>query len=188
MSIMGTDGVDAWFKMMTSHQKLHYFKNDISGVSQWTGKEHKEMEKVFTGLVASRQDPWLMSAVRSTLNFILYSSLQSHTSKTLTMFKTTLDFFHAHKEVFIELGGQEASHFNILKIHAMEHYVNMIWWFGSADSFNTESPKQLHIDYAKDAYRAMNKKDFIIQMTVWLHCQEAIDCGLLFLNGAMNKI
>ncbi|KAI9464312.1 hypothetical protein HD554DRAFT_2026455, partial [Boletus coccyginus] len=186
MSIMGTDEVDTQFKAMMSHQGLHHFKNGISGISQWTGKEHKEMEKVFAGL-----DLQLVSTVRSILDFIFYSSLQSHTSGMLITLKTTLDSFHAHKEVFIELGGQEVSHFNILKIHVMEHYMDMIWQFGSADGFNTESPKWLHINYVKDAYHATNKKDFIIQMTVWLHCQEAIDCCLLFLewyHGQNTKV
>ncbi|KAI9457549.1 hypothetical protein HD554DRAFT_2207192 [Boletus coccyginus] len=146
--------------------------NEVNTQFKWIGKEHKKMEKVFAGLITSRQDSQLISTVRSILDFIFYSSLQSHTSGMLT----TLDSFYAHKEVFIELGGREASHFNISKIHIMEHYMNMIWQFGSADGFNTESPEQLHIDYAKDAYCATNKKDFIIQMTVWLRHQEAIDC------------
>jgi len=37
-----------------------------------------------------------------------------------------------------------------------------------------EYPKHLHIDYAKDAYRASNKQDYVKQMALWLQCQEAI--------------
>ena len=37
-----------------------------------------------------------------------------------------------------------------------------------------EYPEQLHIDYAKDAYRASNKCDYVEQMALWLQCQEAI--------------
>ena len=43
-----------------------------------------------------------------------------------------------------------------------------------ADGYNTESSEQLHIDYAKDAYQASNKKDYLRQMTVWLGWQEAV--------------
>ena len=56
----------------------------------------------------------------------------------------------------------------------MVHYVAAIQSHGSLDEFNTESPKQLHIDYAKEAYRASNKKDYVQQMMVWLGRQEAI--------------
>jgi len=37
-----------------------------------------------------------------------------------------------------------------------------------------EYPECLHIDYAKDAYRASNKCDYIEQMALWLQRQEAI--------------
>ena len=56
----------------------------------------------------------------------------------------------------------------------MVHYVEAIKSRGSADGFNTESPERLHIDYAKEGYRASNKKDYVKQMTVWLGRQEAI--------------
>ncbi|KAI6043565.1 hypothetical protein EDC04DRAFT_2866246 [Pisolithus marmoratus] len=120
--------------------------------TQWTGKEHKEMEKVFLGLIASGADPQLVQAMHAVTDFIFYSSL-----------------------VFIELGGQQATHFNIPKVHSMQHYVELIKHFGSADGFNTESPECLHINYAKEAYHASNKKDFVTQMTVWLCRQESID-------------
>ena len=153
MSIIGDDEIDLHFKTMTSHQGLCHFKNGISSVSQWTGKEHKEMEKVFTGLVASGQDSCLVTAVRAINDFIYYTSLHSHTTQSLNALKDTLDCFHKNKSVFIKLGGRQSSHFNIPKIHAMEHYVDLIWRFGSADGFNMESPERLHIDYAKDVTR-----------------------------------
>ncbi|KAH7916503.1 hypothetical protein BJ138DRAFT_995434, partial [Hygrophoropsis aurantiaca] len=73
-------------------------------------------------------------------------------------------------------------HFNIPKVHSMEHYQMLIELFGSADGFNSESPERLHIDYAKDAYRASNKKDYLIQMTVWLQRQESVDRWAVFLE------
>ena len=48
------------------------------------------------------------------------------------------------------------------------------FYFDSLDGFNTESPEQLHIDYAKKGYWASNKKDYVQQMTVWLERQEAV--------------
>ncbi|KAJ7914801.1 hypothetical protein B0H13DRAFT_1454741, partial [Mycena leptocephala] len=92
------------------------------------------------------------------------------TSTTLLTLRTALDDFHAHKAIFIELGGRK-EHFNIPKIH---HYEPSIRLFGSADGFNTESPERLHIDYAKNVYRASNRKDYVIQMTLWLQRQESV--------------
>jgi hypothetical protein len=47
-----------------------------------------------------------------------------------------LDDFHTYKDAFIELEARKpASHFNIPKIHSMEHYLRLIKLFGSADGF-----------------------------------------------------
>lgn len=83
-----------------------------------------------------------------------------------------MDEFHAHKSVFIDLKTRK--HFNIPKLHSMLHYVQSIRLLGSADAYDTEAPERLHIDYAKKAYRASNKRDYHQQMTTWLQRQEAI--------------
>ncbi|KAL0057486.1 hypothetical protein AAF712_015870 [Marasmius tenuissimus] len=109
------------------------------------------------------------------LDFIHYSSLQTHTTTTLAALSSSLETFHSVKDIFIDLGARDAPHFNIPKIHSMIHYVDLIRRFGSADGFNTETPEWLHINYAKDAYRASNCKDYIVQMTRWQGRQEAVD-------------
>jgi hypothetical protein len=87
--------------------------------------------------------------------------------------RTALDTFHANKQIFIDLGGRKEN-INIPKVHSLDHYELLIRLFGSADGFNTESPERLHIDYAKNAYRASNRKDYINQMTLWLERQEGV--------------
>ncbi|KAJ6453502.1 hypothetical protein C8R45DRAFT_765134, partial [Mycena sanguinolenta] len=103
------------------------------------------------------------------------------TTRSLSSLDTALDGFHENKDIFLELGAHSQGHFNIPKIHSMEHYAPGIRLFSSAAGFNTEAPERLHIDYAKDAYRASNKKDYIAQMTVWLQRQEAIDRFMAYL-------
>lgn len=46
------DEVDQWFKCMPAHPELRHFKKGVSLVSQWTGTEYKNMEKVFLGAIA----------------------------------------------------------------------------------------------------------------------------------------
>ncbi|KAJ7081497.1 hypothetical protein C8R44DRAFT_905320 [Mycena epipterygia] len=173
IEIIGKLEVDKRFRAMPDHHGVRHFKHGISSVSQWTGSEHKEMEKVFLGLIAAGAHPQMVKAVRGLIDFAYFASLQSHTSKTLLGMKDALNTFHSNKQIFIDLGGRQ-NHFNIPKIHSLEHYEHLIRLFGSADGFNTESPERLHIDYAKNAYRASNRKDYIEQMTVWLQRQEAV--------------
>ncbi|KAJ7246428.1 hypothetical protein C8J57DRAFT_1081604 [Mycena rebaudengoi] len=183
--------IDSRFRSMPSHPGVRHFKNGISSVSQWTGTEHKAMEKVFISVVAGAAPDRVLGAARSVLDIIYYSSLQSHTTATLDALSQSLDNFHKYKDIFVELEARCPGHFNIPKIHSMEHYVFLIRLFGSADGFNTESPERLHIDYAKNAYRASNRRDYIIQMTRWLRRQEAVDRFTMYLDwirfGAYKK-
>ncbi|RDB24482.1 hypothetical protein Hypma_008517 [Hypsizygus marmoreus] len=186
-NLMGEKEIDARFKSMTAHPGLRHFKNGISSVSQWTGTEHKAMERVFIGIVAGAiPDARVTQAIRSITDFIFLLSLQSHTSSTLAALSEAFDGFHTYKDVFLELEARNPAHFNIPKIHAMKHYVSLIQVFGSADGFNTESPERLHIDYAKNAYRASSKKDYTIQMTHWLRRQEAVDRFTHYLDWIKN--
>ncbi|KAI0286483.1 hypothetical protein BC826DRAFT_887070, partial [Russula brevipes] len=80
--------------------------------------------------------------------------------------------FHANKSVLVDLGIRE--HFNVPKIHMISHYADSIRSHGSLDAYNSEASERLHIDYAKDGYRASNQRDYIAQMTKWLQRREAI--------------
>ena len=63
----------------------------------------------------------------------------------------------------------------------MEHYVALICSKGSTDGFNTGLSECLHIDYAKEGYRASNKKNYTQQMIKYLTHHEAIDAFKSFL-------
>jgi hypothetical protein len=114
----------------------------------------------------------VLTVIRAVIDFIYFSQLHSHTTKTLSSLRQSLETFHRHKNIFIELGIRD--HFNIPKLHNIQHYVDAIYSLGSADGYNTELPERLHIDYAKTAYLASNRRDFVEQMAIWLQRQEAI--------------
>lgn len=52
LDIVGKEEMDARFKAMPDYPGLQHFKKGVSMVKQWTGTEHKEMQRVFLGLLA----------------------------------------------------------------------------------------------------------------------------------------
>ncbi len=168
----GEAEVDARFRAMSLHPDLRHFKKGISLTSQWTGTEHKNMEKVFLGVLAGATDSRVILAARGVLDFIYYAHFASHTDESLKCLDAAWLMFHDNKDVFIALEIRQ--HFNISKIHNIRHYMDSIRTHGTADGFNTEGSERLHIDLAKMGYLASNKKDYVRQMTKWLQRQEAI--------------
>ena len=70
IAVMGEAEVDARFKAMSSYPGLRHFKKGVSFVTQWTGTEHKEMEKVFLGVLAGAVNSKVLTVARSLLDFI----------------------------------------------------------------------------------------------------------------------
>ncbi|KAJ3549253.1 hypothetical protein NM688_g5199 [Phlebia brevispora] len=169
----GTE-VDRRFQAMTAHPDLRYFRKGISLISQWTGTEYKNMEKVFLGVVAGAAEKDVILAVRAVLDFIYYAHFETHTEESLQNLDRAWQAFHRYKHVFLRNGARKQPAFNIPKLHSMIHYVRSIRLLGTADGYSTESPERLHIDFAKLGYRASNRKQYISQMATWLNRQEAV--------------
>lgn len=164
--------IDNRFKCMPSHPTLRHFKKGISTISQWTGREHKEMEKVFATLIYGAVKPEVSAVARAIIDFIYYASFETHTTTTLNRLQEALDTFHEFKDIFVQEGIRE--HFRIPKIHSMEHYTAFIRSKGSCPNFNTELSERLHINYAKQGYQASNRRDYMEQMVVFLTRREKI--------------
>ena len=155
-------------------------------ISQWTGTEYKNMEKVFLGVLAGQVEPGLIRVVQATLDFIYYAHFESHTIDSLRKLEEAWISFHDNLHYFSDEGVRKSrDDFNIPKLHSMQHYISSIISRGSADGYSTKSPERLHIDFAKLAYRASNKKGYIKQMTKWLTQQEACHRFAAYLHGTV---
>ncbi|KAJ7886278.1 hypothetical protein B0H13DRAFT_1628019 [Mycena leptocephala] len=167
------DELDSRFRAMSPHPSLRHFKRGILLTTQWTGNEHKNMEKVFLGVLAKATDPAVQRSVRGIIDFIYYAHFETHCNESLAKLDAAWAAFHANKNIFIDL--EIRKHFNINKLHKIKHYVDSIRSHGTADGFNTENSERLHIDLAKSGYKATNRVKYTRQMTVWLRRQEFVN-------------
>ncbi|KAF8143444.1 hypothetical protein K438DRAFT_1911066 [Mycena galopus ATCC 62051] len=179
----GESEIDSRFRAMTPHSSLRHFKKGISLTSQWTGNEHKNMEKVFLGVIADTTDPAIQRAAKGALDFIYYSHFEIHSDKSLSQMDVAWDAFHSNKQIFIDLDVRK--NFDINKLHKLKHYTNSIRSRSTAAGFNTEATERLHIDLAKVGYKATNKKAYIQQMATWLRRQEAVQKFGAYLQWAV---
>ncbi|KAG2056156.1 hypothetical protein BDR06DRAFT_981584 [Suillus hirtellus] len=68
---------------------LRHFKKGILTVRQWMGTEHKEMQRVFVGLLT------VLVVARAILDFSYYSQLQMHTAESLDGLESALAVHHS---------------------------------------------------------------------------------------------
>ncbi|KZT20962.1 hypothetical protein NEOLEDRAFT_1074287 [Neolentinus lepideus HHB14362 ss-1] len=174
----GADEIDARSHRFPPNHNIRLFTKGISKLSKVTGREHAQMCQLLLGLVVDIRLPngqstaRLIAAVRAILDFCYLAQYPVHSDDTLSKLDEALRQFHDNKDIFVDLGIR--NDFNIPKLHALLHYLISIKYFGTTDNYNMEYTERLHIDFAKDAYRATNHKDEYPQMTKWLARREKV--------------
>ena len=177
-SVFGSEEIDVRCRRLPPNHNIMHFPKGVTTLSRVSGHEHKKICCILLGLVVDlplpegRSPVRLIRAIRALLDFLYLAQYPSHSADTLSRLDNALSQFHDNKRIFIELGARP--HFNFPKLHSLIHYVSSIKRFGTTDNYNTEQFERLHIDFAKDAYRATNHKDEYPQMTQWLERQEKI--------------
>ncbi|KAJ3779834.1 hypothetical protein GGU10DRAFT_381687 [Lentinula aff. detonsa] len=96
----------------------------------------------------------------------------SHDEDTLGYMAEALDIWHQHRDYFIDSRAQR--HFNITKFHSLLHYIDSICWLGTTGNYNMEAFECLHIDLAKEGWRASNHRDHFPQMVTFIDRQEKV--------------
>lgn len=177
-SVFGPEEIDVRCRRLPPNHNVTLFTKGITTLSRVSGKEHKNMFRILLGLIVDLPLPGggspvrLIRAIRALLDFLYLAQYPSHTAETLSCLDDALSRFHDNKDIFVDLGAR--AHFNFPKLHSLIHYASSITLFGTTDNYNTEQSERLHIDFAKDAYRATNYKDEYPQMTAWLERREKI--------------
>ncbi|KAF7799078.1 hypothetical protein EIP86_010308 [Pleurotus ostreatoroseus] len=172
--VMGDTELDRRFQCMPPTHGVRIFEDGISKLQRVSGAEHKNICKQLLGCMVGRAPQDAIRATRALLDFLYLAQYRSHSDETLQYLDDALDEFHRYKDVFLQLGARAGDHFNLPKLHALQHYADCIRLFGTTDNYNTEISERLHINLVKDAYRASNRKEALEQMGRWLRRLETI--------------
>jgi hypothetical protein len=182
--LVGVKKLDQRFASTTQAAGLTHFPKGISHVQQWTGRESKEMLKQTLPLVVGDLTPEQAQLMSSVIDFIFRAHSASMTDTDLHEMDAALDTLHKLKEVMVSKGFYASSkRFDgIPKLHMMGHYSHSIRELGTPDGYNSEAPEHLHIEYAKEPWRASNKVRPLPQMIRYLQRLEALQIHRLYMD------
>ena len=190
ITILVSGEIDARCRAIPPNHNILLFPKGISTLSRVSGHEHKKICSILLGLIvglpvpAGRDASRVVKSTRALLDFLYVAQYGSHTTASIECLKDCLAAFHDTKAVFMDLGARK--NFNLPKLHSLIHYTSSVQQFGTTDNYNTEQSERLHIDLAKNAYRATNRKDEYPQMTVWLERRERIEQHAAVVNIRQN--
>ncbi|THU79096.1 hypothetical protein K435DRAFT_698663 [Dendrothele bispora CBS 962.96] len=166
--MMSKDELDRRIQCLPPTYGVRHFRNGIASLSQVSGSERKNIGKILLAYI----HPKAIKACKALLDFIYLALYGSHDEETLSYMEEALAGWYGNRDHFLEAGVRD--HFNIPKFHSLLHYVDSIRKFGTIDNYNTELFERLHIDFAKQGWRASNKRNHFPQMIQWLSRREKI--------------
>ncbi|KAF8581410.1 hypothetical protein K439DRAFT_1353989 [Ramaria rubella] len=171
---IGDIEIDNHFCRLPKTPGYRHFSGGISKISQWSGREWKDLECNLLPVIYGAQSADAIIATHAELDFIYHAQWRTLSEMDIQRMVDFNQKFHAHKDAFLNGGGRDQNHFEIPKLHARHHYPENIRWLGVPFNYTTEISERYHIEVAKKAHKATNCKNYITQMITWLECQEKL--------------
>jgi hypothetical protein len=160
---------------------VRHFSNGISHLSQWTGRDDRELQRCLLAVIARAPnlDGRAIRCLRAFHDFLYLAQYRSHSTTTLGYLSKALNVFHSLKNVFINNGGRRGkknviNHFRIVKLSALHMYAYHIPLMGTSPQYSTEITETCHQLMAKVAYKATNHRNFVVQMCSFMNRKDRV--------------
>ncbi|KAF8595004.1 hypothetical protein BDV93DRAFT_407138, partial [Ceratobasidium sp. AG-I] len=187
--LLGKRFVDQCYIAMPQAEGMRHFGKGISKLKgQWTGRKSREVAKqllpIATGQRSKKCDPDLVGLTWTILEFSYRAHSSRMTSDDIRRLEEALAELHGYKNVIVREGVfEDNSRFDrIPKLHMLSHYSDSICEMGTPDNYSTEAPERLHIDCAKQGWRASNKVRPTPQMVIFMQRYEALQIHHTYMN------
>ena len=115
---IGDFEIDNCFRRLPKTPGFRSFPSGISKISQWSGREWKDLERYFLPVIYGAQRNGAIIATRAELDFIYHAQWKTLSDADIQQMIDFNDKYHAHKDAFLGQGGRELDHFQIPKLHA----------------------------------------------------------------------
>lgn len=142
-----------------------HFAKGISTLKQVTGREHRELQKVFIAVIAGAVPPSVLSSMRALLEFIYTAQSLLFYDEHLSSLRSALQEFHATKSAIYNAGGRQGKHgpighWKIPKLELMNAVGPSIIEMGASFQWNSDTAEHLHITHVKAPYRLSNRRNY----------------------------
>lgn len=96
INLIGQLELDSRYKRLPKFPGFRHFTNGLSKISQWSGKEHRELQRTFLATIAgaSQLPRDALVVTRAELDFIYLAQYRSHTDSTLEQLADHNAIFH----------------------------------------------------------------------------------------------
>jgi Plavaka transposase len=177
--LVGVKELDRRIKALQPLVGMRHFANGISHLSQWSGREDRELQRILIVAIAGspRIDVNAMRCLRAFHDFLYLAQYRSHTTTTLGYLEQSYTVFHQLKNIFIRnkarrgKKGDVIMHFCFPKMAGLQMYAYHIPRMGTSVQFSTEITETCHQTMAKAPYRATNRQNFYVQMCAYMNRQ-----------------
>ncbi len=102
--LVGVKELDCRIKALQPLIGMRHFANGISHLSQWSGREDRELQRILIVAIAGspRIDVNTMRCLRAFHDFLYLAQYRSHTTTTLGYLEQSFTVFHQLKKIFIQ--------------------------------------------------------------------------------------
>ncbi|QRW03214.1 hypothetical protein RhiLY_02213 [Ceratobasidium sp. AG-Ba] len=189
----GEERVDRGFMLMPRAEGMRHFRQGVSRLKQWTGRESKEAAKqllpVIVCLDGQHWDKTFVRLACALLDFTYRAQASRMTEDDVVWLEKTVEDIHKYKSVLVQMGVfQNDSRFDlIIKLHMLSHFGPDTRAMGTPDGFSTETPEHSHIE-SKRAWRASNKVRPAPQMIKFLQRYEALQIQRARVNAYLGSV
>jgi len=165
INIMTGPELDARLKSIQPRIGVRHWAQGVSGLKQVTGREYRELEKVFIAAINGGVPPPVLRALRALVDFIFQSQNLLFYKETFHALSEALREFHWYKTAIIAAGGRRGKngiipHFHIPKLEMLQMIARSAALLGAPYQWTSDITERCHITHVKTPYRMSNRRDF----------------------------